>query len=312
LAESKERDVRYSLEQLQMFALVVETGSFSAAARRLAKTQSTVSMAIANLEIDLGVTLFDRSSRTPTLTAAGAKLLNEVASVLERCLELEAHADSLSEDIEPSLTLAIEVPYNTLTAPLAEFAERFPYVDLDIRHPMHGDVSELMRSGEAALGVAFAQPGYPRELGFTQLGKLILVHVAHRDHPLAQQATVSFADLHGARHLVFGAHKRKLPSSEYLEATRCWQAESYLALLEMTRSGIGWTTLPRQLIHRELASGEFVELQLEAYPFTDWLVGVDLLWRRTQPLGKAASWLKERLERHKVYELDRNEHPTTL
>jgi DNA-binding transcriptional LysR family regulator len=80
----------------------------------------------------------------------------------------------------------------------------------------------------------------------------------------------------------------------------------------MTRSGIGWTTLPRQLIQRELAAGELVELQLEAYPHTDWLVGVDLLWRKTQPLGKAARWLKERLARHKVYELDRNGHPTTL
>ncbi|MCW3478349.1 LysR family transcriptional regulator [Neisseriaceae bacterium JH1-16] len=304
--------MRYSLEQLQMFALVVETGSFSAAARRLGKTQSTVSMAIANLEIDLGVMLFDRTSRTPTLTEAGRKLLNEAASVLERCLELEAHADSLSEAIEPSLTLAIEVPYTALTAPLAEFAEHFPYVDLDIRHPMHGDVSELMLAGEAVLGVAFSQPGYPRELGFAQLGKLILAHVAHRDHPLAQQAIVRFTDLHSARYLVFRAHQRKLPSSEYLEATRCWQAESYLALLEMTRSGLGWSTLPRRLIERELASDELVELQLEAYPHTDWLVGVDLLWCKTQPLGKAARWLKERLTRHKVYELDRNGHPTTL
>ncbi|WP_134928929.1 LysR family transcriptional regulator, partial [Pseudomonas protegens] len=47
--------MRFSLEQLQMFVQAAQTGSFSAAARKLGKTQSTVSVAIANLEADLGV-----------------------------------------------------------------------------------------------------------------------------------------------------------------------------------------------------------------------------------------------------------------
>ncbi|MCS6036963.1 LysR family transcriptional regulator [Klebsiella pneumoniae subsp. pneumoniae] len=48
-------------------------GSFSAAARRLRKSQSTISTAIANLEADLGVTLFDRATRQPTLTPQGSR-----------------------------------------------------------------------------------------------------------------------------------------------------------------------------------------------------------------------------------------------
>lgn len=304
--------MRFSLEQLQVFTTAVQAGSFSAAARRLGRTQSTVSAAIANLETDLGVELFDRSTRVPTLTAAGQKLLLQAETVLERCYALEGSADSLAEQVEASLTLAIEVPYGPLIPVLREFDVAFPYVDLLIRHPVHGDVSEMVLKGEASIGVAFAQPQYPQALEFQQLGKLIMAHVCQAGTALARLERVSFADLHAHRRLAFHAHAQKLPSSEYLRAAQVWQAESYLALVEMVRAGLGWATLPRQLIQRELEQGELVELQLEAYPHTDWLVGVDLLWHRQRRPGKAERWLRECLRRSKVFELDRRGVATTL
>lgn len=63
---------------------------------------------------------------------------------------------------------------------------------------------------------------------------------------------------------------------------------------------------------RELELGELVELNLEAYPHTDWLVGVDMLWTKRGRLGKASAWMKDRLIAHKVYELDRHGNRTTL
>ena len=304
--------MRFSLDQLHMFVQTVQSGSFSAAARKLGKTQSMVSVAIANLEADLGVELFDRSNRSPVLTAAGQKMLLQAEAVLERCLTLEAHADCLSDEVEPSLSLAIETPYSTVMQVLCDFEQAFPYVDLVIRHPVSGDVSELVAKGEAVLGIAFSQPGYAQELEFQQLGKLIMLHVCHPQHALAKLDTVSFNDLHAYRRLAFSAHTNKLPSSEYLRATQLWQAESYLALIEMARAGLGWATLPSQLIRRELKNGELVELKINAYPNTDWQVGVDLLWVRQQHMSKAERWLKARLQRHKVFEVDRKGQSTTL
>ncbi|MFC4343161.1 LysR family transcriptional regulator [Cupriavidus numazuensis] len=303
--------MRFSLEQLQVFALVVQTGSFSATARRLGKTQSTISSAIGNLEIDLGVALFDRTSRNPSLTEAGRTLLAEATAVLERCLSLEAHAASLADDNPAELTLAIEIPYNTVMPVLLDFERAFPYVDLTIRNPVYGDVSDLVLKGEAELGIAFAQPDYPAELAFTQLGKLIMVHVTHPSHPLASLDQVSFADLHAYRRLAFSAHANKLPTTEYLRSTRTWQAESYLALMEMVSNGLGWATLPRQLIRDALDKGELVELQLAAYPHTDWLVGVDLLWRKSGRPGRADRWLRERLQQHMVFEVAQGGQRTT-
>ena len=64
-----------SLDQLRMFIAAAEEGSFSAAGRRLNRAQSVVSQTIANLEGQLGVTLFERTARYPVLTEAGKLLL---------------------------------------------------------------------------------------------------------------------------------------------------------------------------------------------------------------------------------------------
>ena len=75
--------MQVSIEQLEAFAAAAEQGSFSAAGRSLGKAQSAISTQVANLEIDLGVELFDRSGRSPVLTEAGARLLpEEIARVV--------------------------------------------------------------------------------------------------------------------------------------------------------------------------------------------------------------------------------------
>ena len=72
----------------------------------------------------------------------------------------------------------------------------------------------------------------------------------------------------------------------------------------MVRVGIGLATLPRTMILRELEEGQLVELRLEAYPNTDWLVAVDLLWNKSQQHSPAARWLQNELANFKVREQD--------
>lgn len=304
--------MRFSIDQLEMFSAVARQGSFSAAARAINKSQSTVSAAVANLEVDLGVELFDRQAKLPVLTPAGVQLLRQAELVLDRCSTLEMHAHQLMDTPQSELLLAIEIPYPVLVQPLQELSQQFPYLDVTIRHPMDGDVAVLVQKGEVDLGITFSQPAYTRGIAFRQMGKLILTHVVQRDHPLAQFSSISFAELREHRRLAFAAYGHRLPSTEYLTAGNSWKAESYSALLEMTRAGLGWTTLPRQSILREIESGELVELPLQAYPHTDWVVGVDLLWSQQAQLGKASTWLRQYLQAFKVFEMDRNGNRTIL
>lgn len=71
--------MNWTVDQLEAFVTTVKLGSFSAAARHLGKAQSRVSTAIANLETDLDVTLFDRSARLPILTPAGEEISITIA-----------------------------------------------------------------------------------------------------------------------------------------------------------------------------------------------------------------------------------------
>ncbi|WP_309131351.1 LysR family transcriptional regulator [Brevibacterium sp.] len=303
--------MRLSLEQVEAFVLTAQHGSFSAAARALGRTQSTISSAISYLEIALDVEVFDRSSRMPTLTEAGQALLPEARALYDRAVTFERHGDALSENDSPSVTLAIGIPPHQIMPALEDFAETFPHTDLIIRNPDRGDASRLVLADEAELGIAFLLPEYPDELGFHQMGKLLMTHVAHRDHPLATMENPGFDELRGHRHLAYITHSSSLPTSEYLQSTQTWHTDSYEALTALARSGLGWATLPRQLILPEIASGELVELQLDAYPYTDWLVSVDLIWRRGRRFGRVEQWLLDRLRQHRVHEVGRDGQDTT-
>ena len=72
-----------TLDQLRTFIAAVDQGSFSAAGRKLRRAQSVVSQALANLEAQLGVRLFDRSERYPKLTDEGRSLLVDARSVAD-------------------------------------------------------------------------------------------------------------------------------------------------------------------------------------------------------------------------------------
>lgn len=294
--------MRFTLDQIDVFVTCADAGSFSAAARRLRRSQSTVSEAIATLEAGFGTPLFDRSTKMPTLTDAGITLLTESRDLLDRALTLESHADSLAQGNPSQITIAIDVPYHLLVGALGDFAARYPHVDLVVRHPSHGDLPQLVLDDQAALGVSLGQPRYDHRLEFRTLGELVLCHVAHRNHPLATGAEVSFATLQAYRHLAHSKHSLVLPTTEYLQSVQTWHADDYAALIHMVRANLGWATVPRQLVLEPLATGEFVELDLTAYPYTDYWVKVDLLWRRSEPQGEAVRVLRDRLAREKLFE----------
>ncbi|MES2977351.1 MAG: LysR family transcriptional regulator [Pseudomonadota bacterium] len=79
-----------NLHNIEAFLAVGETGSFTAAAKRLDKTQSAVSQAVRQLEIELGATLVNRTSRTVTFTPAGDLLRGHAARLVEDMKKMAA------------------------------------------------------------------------------------------------------------------------------------------------------------------------------------------------------------------------------
>lgn len=285
-----------SPESLQAFAQAAATGSFSAAARRLGKSQSTVSESIARLEIDLNVSLFVRGARQLTLTEAGCSLLSRVQDVLAASDRLLRQAGQLAAGLEPKLTLVLSDAYQAsqYQARLVELDQRYPDLEFECFFAEHADVLDLVGQGRVNLGLLAAQPSYPPELAHASLADSadFGLFVA-RGHPLSQLPRVTADDLAHWRVLRLSTVAKQEEELDDLPGSggRCWSAPDYLLLLEMATLGFGWAALPRQLVMGH-GGDRLQELAINGWPKQ---VAVDVVWSRERPLGPAAAWLLERL-----------------
>ena len=107
-----------TLEQLRALCAIVDEGGFRAAAGTLHRSQSTISIAIAKLEDEIGVSLFSRDSYRPKLTASGRSLYEKATAVLSKAGEFTNLAHHYSVGEEPELRLAIStlVPFDRWVA----------------------------------------------------------------------------------------------------------------------------------------------------------------------------------------------------
>src|ERR1700733_5963497 len=120
-----------TLDQIAVFLAIVESGSFTAAARKLGRATSVISYAIANLETQLGVALFTRAgARRPRLTEAGRAILSDSRGIALALDGLLAKARGLTQGLEAEVALVVDVmlPTKRLVPALGEFSRKFPTV----------------------------------------------------------------------------------------------------------------------------------------------------------------------------------------
>jgi len=282
--------MQYSPEAMEAFATAAALGSFSAAARQLGKSQSTISTAIANLEADLDLMLFDRTSRLPVLTPAGRRVLSHVQEILAASERLEALSVRLSDKVEPRLTVVLSDTYGQSDhlELMQEFERRYRDIELECLIAEGPDVIDLLQTGRAHLAVTAAQPAYPTGITSARLAQPTRMGVfVARAHPLAASGSPSPEQLAATRQIYLnsyvGGGARPLGLA--------WSAPSYLMLLELTQQGFGWAELPDWLV-RQYAGDTLVELTPRGWPR---LLPVDALWSRSSPPGPAGQWLLDGL-----------------
>ncbi|MCS3407743.1 LysR family transcriptional regulator [Serratia sp. AKBS12] len=283
--------MHYSPEALHAFVEAAALGSFSAAARKLRKSQSTISTAIANLEADLGLTLFDRQSRQPVLTAAGRKVLGHVQEILAASERLDALSIRLADRIEPRLTIVFSDTYqpNHHDSLMRHFERRYQDIELECMIAEGSDVLELLQSGRAHLGMLAVQASYPPDIAVARLPEQTEMGIfVARDHPLARLETVSQEQLASDRQLYLNTYSANANKPQ----GRVWSAPSYLMLLEMAEQGFGWAILPHWLV-RQYGQERLQPLPLRGWPMR---ISVDAVWSRLTPPGPAGFWLLERLQ----------------
>lgn len=283
--------MRYSPESLQAFVQTVTSGSFSAAARALGKSQSTISTAVANLEDDLGFILFDRSGRQPQLTQQGRRALPQVQQILAANERLSTLAVQLSEGVEPRLSFAVSDFWQTDHHEhlLKQFDARYPDIELECMMAEDEDVLDLLQTGRVHLGVVRAQPRLPDDIAMARLQvEAQMAIYLHRDYPLAQQAIIRENQLEEVRHLRLNTW---VDQRETSPLGRVWSAPNYLLLLEMAEQGFGWSILPRWLVS-QFGHGVLQELPLAGWPQH---IAIEVIWSRRNPPGPAGRWMIDQL-----------------
>ncbi|WP_027349406.1 LysR family transcriptional regulator [Halotalea alkalilenta] len=280
-------------EQLVAFVTTVEAGSFSAAARRLGKAQSLVSTHVANLELEFGFALFDRSKRLPVLTANGRRMLAEALSLLEQREHLLGVARRLDQRIEPRLRLAIDefYPERLIGGLMDDFAARFPTVEVELHFPLLDDVGRMIDAGSADLGV-MCRPSEPlATLETRPIGRVPLRLVCGRDHPLAAGG-FEREDLKRYRQLIVATRGQRSSRQAERIAPDVWWVESHFVMLELVKHGVGWTLMSDHVI---AASPARPELVTPIAPGLERWVELELGWHRQRGLGIAGGWLRDRL-----------------
>lgn len=277
--------MRYSPEALVAFVEAASLGSFSAAARKLRKSQSTISIAIANFEADIGCPLFDRGGRHPTLNEAGRQVLSHVEAILDASAQLDALAVRLAENVEALVSVVMSDSYSVTFqgAVMARFAQQYAYTELRCGPSEDADVIDMIQQGLAHIGILATQLSYPADVAVARLPEQaeFAVYVAS-GHPLAGLEHVQAQHLESSRQLYI---KTYAPSLHHGRG-QAWSAPDYLTLLEFAVRGFGWAELPRALVAR-FGSG-LAELQVAGYPRR---VDMDVVWSSRRALGPAGQWL---------------------
>jgi DNA-binding transcriptional LysR family regulator len=286
-----------TLDQLQVLLAVAETGSFSAAARTLNRSQSVVSYAIANLEAQLGLTLLHRGQRRVEPTEAGRAVLADAQRVARAVDELRARAGGLTAGLEAEVAMAVDVMFPTgrLVAALEAFAAAFPTVALRLRVEALGAVVQLVRDAVCDIGISGPLGICAKHMEQRPIGHIELIAVAAPRHPLAQlPAPLPAAAFHDHVQLVLTDRSPLTEGKDFgVLSARTWRLGDLGAKHALLCAGLGWGNMPEPMVREDLRTGRLVRLWPEVQPSLQF--PLLLIHRIAAPPGPAARWLGTRL-----------------
>jgi DNA-binding transcriptional LysR family regulator len=288
-----------SLDQLRTFVAAVDEGSFSGAARKLRRAQSMVSDLVANLEGQIGVTLFDRRGRYPALTAEGRVLLADARNILSGVDWMKARAKGMASGLEPELSVVLDAffPFQAVVEAAKAFRERFPAIPLRLYVEALGGAYQPVIDGRAALGIVGSLPLVPPGLVSERLAGVGVAMVAATTHPLAAiRGPIPRDEL--ARHMQIVLTDRTELSAgrEFgvMSGSIWWVADQF-AKHAFLLHGLGWGGMPVHTIQDDISGGRLVELQIEDVPPGGLILPMLAVYPSAAPPGPAGRWLIERL-----------------
>lgn len=291
-------------EALKTFLTVHREGGISGAARSLNRTQPAISRRIALLEQELGLPLFERVAGRAVLSDAGRVMVPYAERAVAATQDAENAVRALSRPNAGPVALAVvgTLAGTRLSKIMKRFAQRHPGVDLTLRTATSAEVSDLVRRGEATIGVRYDRDR-SRDLDCDLLAAEPLAVVCASDHTLAGRRVGRLGELREQRWLAFPEvpGRREIAAGHILALFRVhdlgeasWTpVDSLTAQKRLVEAGFGLALLSRDHAAEELASGALATIRIADLAATQEVVTVT---RRGGFLSAAARRLLELLK----------------
>ena len=198
---------------MQAFVGVATCGSFARAADMLSVTSPALTRRLMNLESQLGVQLLERTTRSVSLTAAGAGLLPRARQLLDELAATfnEVSGTGLSQRGTVTIACVPTVGVQFLPALLREYSQHHPGNRVRILdHTSHG-VAEAVQRREAEFGISLADVPFS-DLESTPILKDRFALICRRDHPLARRRQLRWEELQPHALIVPGGGSSNRPA----------------------------------------------------------------------------------------------------
>ena len=281
------------LRQLRYFVAIAESGSFSRAAEKVFVAQSALSHQIAQLEHELGTSLFHRSRRGIELTEAGQRFAPHAVSILRQTEEAAASARQTTN--EPSGKVVFGIPHsasNALALPLLRAVrQRLPRVQLELTEELTGNLTQQLTTGQLNLAVLFDDGNLP-EFEHTPLlsERMCLIEPAQPGKKAPRRVTLKQAlsrplvlpaNPHGVRPIIEAAALQAGLASPQVEA----DISSISILRTSLLAGMGRTLLPVMPLRQEVEAGLLWATEIVDPPLERVLA---ICWSRHIPVTSAS------------------------
>ncbi|GMQ46358.1 LysR family transcriptional regulator [Vibrio sp. 10N] len=280
--------MKLQFDNIASFVAVVEAGSFSSAARKLGKSQSTVSTAIQNLESDLGFNLFIRQNAKVTLTDKGKRLFHLSTPVVCKYRDLLTTVSQMSQTEQIVFRVGIDplVYNNNVKQALFQFSEAFPDIDLEVVTKPSFVLSNYISEGK--IDLALGNPYHKTDNDFN-MDELFSVNCWWvGSQPLLKNPQTA------PRVLLMDGFDELLNLSD-LVTHQLWRLDDLSTIVELCKAQKGIAFLPEHIVEPLLEKSELAIIT-DNLEFFGKKVTASLFWCTHSDFGLYNQWIRSQLK----------------